>query len=231
MLTIRLEALDLAPGARVLDLGCGEGRHLHGLAMHDDILAVGLDRNISDLETARAKWAELFSRPLRLTAGDAYALPFPDEHFDAVICSEVLEHLEDWEAALAEIHRVAKPGARIALSVPRYWPEAVCWRLSEGYRTTPGGHIRIFRKRQLTGAARRLGWNFTRGHHAHGLHAPYWWLQCALWEQRDSHFIVRAYRRFLEWDILKAPRLTRWLDALATPVMGKSLALYFTRPA
>lgn len=232
MLTIRPEALNLQPGARVLDMGCGEGRHLHALSILPDVTAVGLDLSEADLLKARQSWRELLpDAPLCLTAGDAGRLPFPDDCFDAVVCSEVLEHLQDWHGALAEIQRIVKPGGQIALSVPRYWPEAICWRLSEGYPNSPGGHVRIFRKRQLTGAGAELGWRLTGSHHAHALHAPYWWLQCMVWERRDTHAAVAAYRRFLEWDILDAPRLTRWLDAALNPVMGKSLALYFEAPA
>ena len=231
MLTIRFEALNLSSGAKVLDLGCGEGRHVHHLTMRDDIVSIGLDLNPDDVFKARDAWADMFDRAINLTVGDAMRLPFADNEFDAVICSEVLEHLPDWHGAMSEIARIAKPGARIALSVPRYWPEAICWRLSEGYRNTPGGHVRIFRKKQLTNAATERGWRHTGSHHAHALHAPYWWLQCAFWNSRGENNLVAAYRRFLEWDILKQPRLTRALDRLLNPVMGKSLALYFETPA
>lgn len=231
MLTVSLDALRLTPGARVLDLGSGEGRHLHALSVLPGVTAVGLDLSEADLLKSRESWRGLFpDAPLNVACGNAGRLPFPDNAFDAVVCSEVLEHLHDWRAAAAEIARVVKPGGRIALSVPRFWPEAVCWKLSKGYPNTPGGHVRIFRKAQLTGEAEALGWCFLRSHYAHGLHAPYWWLQCLVWERRENHRAVAAYRRFLEWDILEQPRLTRWLDAALNPIMGKSLALYFEAP-
>jgi SAM-dependent methyltransferase len=81
--------------------------------------------------------------------GDAGRLPYADDSFDVVICSEVLEHLPDVDAALSEIARITKPGGKFACSVPRYWPEAICWALSEGYQNTPGGHVRIFKTGQL----------------------------------------------------------------------------------
>ncbi len=74
--------------------------------------------------------------------GDALQLPFPDESFDVVIISEVMEHIPDDKGVLAEMVRVLKPGGRIAaVTVPRYGPEKVCWALSDAYHEVEGGHI------------------------------------------------------------------------------------------
>ncbi|MHA6287101.1 class I SAM-dependent methyltransferase [Maricaulis sp. CAU 1757] len=239
MMTIRLEALALEPGMRVLDLGCGQGRHMHGLYWSDiPVHAVGLDLCETDLRIAADKFFELpppepasSERSAVLTTGRAERLPFPDASFDRIICSEVLEHVDDPDTVLAEIERLLKPGGRFAVSVPRYWPEAICWRLSEGYPNTPGGHVRIFRSAELRRRVEARGLGRFARHWAHALHSPYWWLQCALWERRDSSRLVAAYRRFLEWDLLKAPRLTRGLEALLDPVLGKSVVMYFRKPA
>lgn len=232
MLTLSLDALGLRDGARVLDLGCGRGRHLHALAVREGVFAVGADLSLADMAEARRAWRELLpGAPLTLSLADAHRLPFEDDAFDAVICSEVLEHVEDWEGVLSEIARIVRPGGRIGLSVPRYWPEAVCWRLTDKYANTPGGHVRIFKRDQLETATHDLGWRRYKAHHAHALHAPYWWLQCAVWDRKETHPAVAAYRKFLEWDILQKPLLTRALDAVLNPVMGKSLALYFETPA
>lgn len=238
MITLKLDDLELADGQRVLDLGCGRGRHLHALYWHEAALdIVGVDLDFDDLTAALDGFFELPPPPAHpprsavFATADALRLPFPDASFDAVICSEVLEHLPDYAAALDEIERVLKPGGRFALSVPRYWPEAICWALSEGYRNTPGGHVRIFKGRGLRRAVEQRGFAFRRRHWAHALHSPYWWLRCARWERQDQSRLVTAYRKFLEWDLLSAPRLTRWLEAALNPVMGKSVALYFTKEA
>ena len=112
MLTARFKYLDLKPGDKVLDLGCGEGRHVHGLHMVGGLDVIGVDLDETSLEKAREGLATLPPQAegeTRLQRGDATALDFPDATFDAVICSEVLEHLPDYGAVLREIRRVLKP--------------------------------------------------------------------------------------------------------------------------
>ena len=234
MLTARLEKLGLKPGAWVLDLGCGEGRHVHGLHVLGAINVVGLDRDGPSLVTAREGLAMLpaATATTGFVEGDAYRTPYGDATFDAVICSEVLEHLEDYHAALAEIARVLKPDGVFVATVPRAWPERICWALASGpggYGDQPGGHVRIFDERELAADIAKGGFDKTGRHHAHGLHAPYWWLKCAVWDRRDDHPLVKLYHRFLVWDLMERPWLTRALDAVASPVMGKSVALYFRK--
>jgi SAM-dependent methyltransferase len=237
MLTFDLTALGLTDGLRVLDLGCGAGRHLHAAYYAAKIEAFGLDRSFEDIEKTRAGFrAYPDTAPgaecrFRLVVGDCVTLPFAPASFDIIICSEVLEHLLRFELALAEIARVLKPMGRLAVSVPRFWPEWLCWRLAQGYHTTPGGHLRIFKPQDLRKAIERAGFRFERRHFAHGLHSPYWWLQCLVWAQRDKHPLVKIYHRFLVWDIMKRPWLTRVLAAIADPIMGKSLVLYFSKEA
>lgn len=234
MLTVRLETLGLKPGDWVLDLGCGEGRHVHGVHMVGGVNVVGLDLDVPSVAKARAGLTTLPEQSglSAVIVGDAYHLPFGDHAFDAVICSEVLEHLADYHRVLVEIARVLKPGGVFAPTVPRAWPERICWRLAPGeggYADQPGGHIRIFDAGVLKTEIVSLGLRFLSQHHAHGLHTPYWWLKCAVWDRRDDHPLVRLYHRLLVWDLLQRPWLTRLLDAVATPVMGKSVAFYFRR--
>lgn len=231
MQTIQANKLSLRPGMRVLDLGCGRGRHAHALGQQNGVVVVGLDRNLDDLATTREGFA-LFPAKAggHVVGGDAYRLPFADHSFDAVVCSEVLEHLHDYRAALSEIARVTKPAGCFALSVPRAWPEAICWRLAPQYPREPGGHVRIFNAKALKRDVVNAGFSpVGRGYFAHGLHSPYWWLKCALWQRRDDHPVIKAYQRLLEWDILQRPWLTRALDAALNPVMGKSVVFHFTR--
>jgi len=165
--------------------------------------------------------------------GDATRLSFPDDTFDRVITSEVLEHIQDDVGAIAEMVRVLKPGGTFAGTVPTWWPEKINWMLSDEYHAPKavGGHVRIYSETELKAKLRAAGLDVTGSHHAHALHSPYWWLKCAVGPRREDSKAVNAYKKFLEWDIVKGPRSTRLAEKLLSPVLGKSLAVYATKPA
>jgi len=95
-------------GAEVLDLGCAGG--FMAEAMHDLGARVhGIDPAAEAIAAARAH-AEATGRDIAYSVGRGEALPYPDARFDAVVCVDVLEHVEDWPALLAEAARVLRPG-------------------------------------------------------------------------------------------------------------------------
>lgn len=234
MQTVDFTHFPLNAGDLVLDLGCGEGRHVISAYIEADVHSVGVDLSLEDLRTTREKFAA-FDEPgntaksFGLSSANALELPFADNTFDKVICSEVLEHIPDYQGALAEIERVLKPGGLFCASVPRRWPEKICWALSEGYYQVPGGHVRIFRSRQLRGEIEQLGFRHYHRHWAHALHAPFWWLKCLFWNNQDSNWLVAQYHRLLVWDLMEQPVLTRVLEKLMNPIMGKSVVMYFRK--
>mgnify|MGYP003406801212 CR=1 FL=1 len=140
--------------------------------------------------------------------------------------SEVLEHLGEDERALTEISRVLKGGGTLAASVPRRGPELLCWALSREYRTWPGGHIRIYRPEELRAKLERGGYRIFKRHFAHALHSPYWWLKCWVGLNREDDSRVKLYHRFLVWDMMQRPALTRVLEAALQPFIGKSVVFY-----
>ena len=233
MLTINYRYFSIQPNDIVVDVGCGEGRHIIDAAIRYPIYALGLDLSQKDLQVAQQKMHDchLFA-PLSQASfqqADATRLPFADNSIDKIICSEVLEHIPNYEGVLAELMRVLKPEGLLAISVPRYWPEKICWVLSEAYHQVEGGHIRIFNKNRLKKEIGAQGFQLTQTHYAHALHSPYWWLRCLFWKTQDTNPLVKIVHRVLVWDLMNKPWITRMLEAALNPVLGKSVVMYFRK--
>jgi SAM-dependent methyltransferase len=235
VLTVDLAAAKVAIGTRVLDLGCGGGRHTFA-SLKQGALVVSVDAKLAEVAATAAIAAAMDEQgelPERarssVLAADILRLPFDTETFDRVIASEVLEHIVDDEAALCEISRVLRPKGIVALSVPRALPERANWLLSSAYHEVEGGHVRIYRRRTLVERCQRAGLRVIGSHHAHALHSPYWWLKCAVGVEHDDHPLVRAYHRLLVWDITRRPAVLRAFERLLNPIIGKSLVIYLER--
>lgn len=237
MLTVNFKKMRLDPGQRLLDIGCGAGRHAFE-AMLQAQKVVAVDADSASLESVRGLMGALAMENKVPPGGsgsvvnaDATRLPFLDASFDRVVAAEVLEHVAADRNAIAEICRVLRPGGLLAVTVPRFGPELMNWMLSDSYHNVQGGHVRIYLKSTLLRRLDEAGLRPVALHHAHSLHSPYWWLRCFVGPSRESHPLVRAYHRFLVWDIVERPAITRVLGQLLDPFIGKSLVVYLEKAA
>lgn len=236
MLTVRYDRLGVRARSRLLDIGCGAGRHsFEALRRGAAVVAADLDdvalKDVAQMAAAMiAEGQAGRAGGLAAARADARDLPFADDSFDVVIASEVMEHIAEDEVALREIARVLKPTGRVAITVPRRGPERVCWALSDDYHAAPGGHVRIYHREELAARMERAGLRVEGHHYAHALHSPYWWLKCALGVD-ERHRITDAYHAVLVWDIMRKPRVLRALERALNPVMGKSLVVYAVKEA
>jgi len=236
MLTVDFDRLGLRRGDRVLDMGCGAGRHAFEMYRRGgDVIAFDQDGDelagVLDLFGAMRDAGEVpDGAEADIKQGDALSLPFADGEFDRVVAAEVLEHIPDDTTAIAELARVLRPGGTMAVTVPRWLPEKVCWALSDAYHEVEGGHVRIYTGADLVRRLEEAGLAYDGRDHVHGLHAPYWWLKCAVGVTNDDHPAVKAYHRLLVWDIMKKPLVTRLAERALNPLIGKSLVLYLRKP-
>ena len=232
MLTVEFDLLDVQPGQRVLDLGCGAGRHTYAaLERGASVVGVDLDRRLlGDVAEMAAAMLASGDVPPEANAaflcGDATRLPFATGSFDRIIVSEVLEHIPNDAGAMREISRVLHPRGKAAVSVPRWWPERVCWALSDEYHANKGGHVRIYRADELVSKLVAHGLKPQRVHHAHALHAPYWWLKCASGVRDEQAPLPKLYHRLLVWQIESRSRAMDAVERALNPILGKSVVVY-----
>jgi len=236
MLTVDLDLLGVDPQNTLLDMGCGGGRHAFA-ALRRGARVVALDADDAELKqvlgtvTAMREAGELpASADSVPVQGDALHLPFADATFDRIIAAEVLEHIPDDEAAIAELARVLTPGGRIAVTVPARFPERINWALDGEYHDFPGGHIRIYAQSVLEGRLAAAGLAVRGSRRAHALHSPYWWIRCAGGVNNADRLVARRYHDVLVWQIMKNPKVLRVLDDALNPVIGKSLIVYAEKP-
>lgn len=236
----------LESGDLVLDLGSGNGRHTIE-ACRWPCRIVSVDVNAEELRRARyfltasngASPYDAYTERRRadvpgraeFVVADAQHLPFKSGAFDKVLCTEVLEHIPDDRAGIRELYRVARPGAGMAVSVPRYGPERLFWRLSWDYWHTPGGHIRVYRPGQLARYLQEQGFELHAVRYRHAFQAVYWFLRCTFGKEHESRWLPRAMFRFNNWyHSARVPFIER-IEAIANLLIGKDMALYGRKPA
>jgi SAM-dependent methyltransferase len=236
MLTVDFDRLGLRPGDRVLDMGCGAGRHAFEMYRRGgDVIAFDQDADelagVLELFGAMKEAGEVpEGAEADIKEGDALALPFADDEFDRIVAAEVLEHVPADIQAIGELVRVLRPGGTIAVSVPRWLPEIINWKLSDDSHNVEGGHIRIYTDKELVDKLTKAGLEFEGKDYAHGLHSPYWWIKCAVGVTNDEHPLAKAYHRLLVWEIMKQPKALQVAAKVLDPLIGKSMVVYLRKP-
>jgi SAM-dependent methyltransferase len=233
VLTVDLDKLGLRPGDWLLDAGCGAGRHCFG-ALDRGAHVVGLDLDVPSLRIARAGIHERRGNATEklhggVLRGDVFRLPFPSGAFDRVICSEVMEHVHDYGAAARELARVLRPGGTLGVTIPTAITEWLYLAATRRYFESPGGHIRVFKPRDLARALARAGMRVDGVGFAHSFHSPYWLVRSGVGLDDERSAPTRAFRKVL----VHAAFSRTWskVEHVFDWVWPKSLVLYGTRVA
>jgi SAM-dependent methyltransferase len=231
--------LDIGPDdgrlRRVIDLGCGTGRHVLELSKVESNI-IGADMSREDIRAgrylleimrrrdevrARVHWMQ--------TAGER--LPFKDGAFDRVICTETLEHVDDDVVLARELSRVLKPGGILAISVPDEHSERLFWALSKNYRTHVGGHVRIYKRREIVNLLRATGLQPYAVRYRHALETVYWLSHIAFWSDWGKQGpITGAFRRLLDSNTARESKLVTLIDDIGNRVLPKSIVVYSRKP-
>lgn len=154
----------------ILDMPCGRGFYLSMFRYVSGCRLIGADLDWDVLVKAQRNTADLPG--ILLNHANIYALPYPDNTFDGVILSEILEHIDDDVAGLREVYRVLKPGGIVAITVPNanypFWWDPINKTLETLFKRHIGrgplagiwaNHVRLYTRDQLRDSAQAAGFS------------------------------------------------------------------------
>lgn len=214
-----IRRMALPPDAAVLDTGTSTGSNLRLCSELGFSAVEGLDLSPEAIRFCRDKGLGTVRQ------GDICAMPFADGHFDLVLATDVIEHVDDDLLALREIVRVLRPGGRTLITVPAF---PTLW----GHQDIIGQHKRRYRLTGLADKVRSAGLTLDTAYHMNFLlFVPIWlarhlirWLGLRL--RNENEINTPALNQILTWvfqlDVTVAP----WLR----PPFGVSLVLVATKP-
>ncbi|HOW83861.1 MAG TPA: methyltransferase domain-containing protein [Spirochaetota bacterium] len=230
MLTVDFDRLGVRVGDLALDAGCGFGRHSIEFIMRR-ARVFSMDMDMECARKTRFALVEMNKTGISpdhsnfcAHTGDALCLPFRDNTFDRIICSEVMEHVRDDRRACRELARVLKKNGTIAITVPTRFSEALYDLLTYEYYTSPGGHIRRYYPGQLAEIMRSSGLEIYAVGHKHAFHTIWWIIRCVVGLHNAEHPITKAYHRFLYLGLFS--NFMRRVEGFLNYFFPKSLVLY-----
>ncbi|MDO8730287.1 MAG: class I SAM-dependent methyltransferase [Candidatus Omnitrophota bacterium] len=151
---------NLSGGEKVLDYGCGEGVVLNGLTARKNLSgdSCGVDLSVDAVKKAQARFPSLTFHPLDESGG----IPFPGNHFDAIVATEVIEHVFDTDQVFSEFRRVLKPRGKLLLTCPYHGflkdlTMLLTGKIEAHYRDPYSFHIRHYSFGSLEGVLRKHG--------------------------------------------------------------------------
>ena len=163
----------------VVDIGCGDGV-VCVYAGHRGADVIGLDIEPELIERAEKAMAGVPARSFRGIVGDADPIPLPDAVASVVVCTEVLEHVDDPSRILNELVRIGKPGARYLISVPDPASESLMRDLAPSWYFEKPIHIRVFEHEVLDRCCQDAGLEIDARHSTGFYFSMYWMIRMSV---------------------------------------------------
>ena len=229
--TFNFNLINLKRVKSFIDIGCGNGRHLKSLSSKlYNCNLIGIDHSSKEIDQLNSEFKNYICKNqnnYEFIEGDIRELNIENSSQDLVICSEVLEHVPNFERVLNECKRILKPNGVLLISVPSYLPEKLCWFFSKEYQQTPGGHIRIFTKSFLNEVFKNQGLKVFKRHKQHAFHSLYWIIRSRN-RMNDSKFL-QSFHELLVKQMFGKAMLSANLEKLINPLFGKSECFYLQK--
>ena len=151
-----LSQLQLEPGSRFLDVGCGVGKAVAAAAGQiGDAKAVGVDISPKMIERAKA----LSAKPnIEFHVADSASLPFEEASYDAILCTFSFHHYLQPDHVLREIKRVLKPGGRFVIIDSARDVSLAIWLQDRGRRYLERSHVRYYTVSEMRALLKDAGW-------------------------------------------------------------------------
>ncbi len=228
---IAIRGFKIGPEDTFVDVGCGDGASCR-YAGSKGAAVVGIDLEPSLVEQADRAMRGVPARSWRGMVSDCDPIPLPDGSATVVLCTEVLEHVEDPARFAAELVRIGKPGARYLLSVPDPASEALIRHVAPDWYWRPPFHRRIFQHREFDALLREVGLIVERrdlGGSYQTIRWLLWWtLGREPYDTAEDSPLLRAWDR--AWEVIQdSPRRQTLLFALEQ-ALPKSQAVLASKP-
>jgi SAM-dependent methyltransferase len=206
--------------SNLLDAGCGTGGLIRRLEQrHPQWKWTGVELEPLACELARTRCAA------GIVQGSLLALPFAENTFDAVVCSDVLYHIDDDVAALREIFRVLRPGGVVVINVPAH-------RWLWSYHDVATHARRRYERREMLGKLGVAGFAGVRATHWNTLPLPLVIVRRKLLPAPRGGSDVRRYGRLVEWLFSAAMGVERgWLRWGKRLPFGSSILAVGSKPS
>ena len=176
---IDIPGFEITAADSLVDVGCGEGV-VCAYAGHQGADVIGIDLEQVLIDRADAAMAGVPARSYRGIVSDCDPIPLPDGAASVVICTEVLEHVDDPARFMAELVRIGRPGARYLLSVPDPASEGILRSVAPAWYWQKPLHVRVFEHAQLDGLCRDSGLEVEARHPYGSYWSMYWFCRMAV---------------------------------------------------
>ncbi|MFQ5416030.1 MAG: methyltransferase domain-containing protein [Myxococcota bacterium] len=228
---VDLATLGVRDDSRVLDLGCGNGPLSRPL-FERGYRATAIDLDASRLGELASTLREQRT-PGDLVRADGAALPCANACFDAVVCREMLEHIESPGAVLDEISRVLAPDGRLCVTTPSAHTERYFQWVDPSWLAM-AGHVHVFSRADMRALLEAQGFRVVEIRGRDCFYSFFWFVHTLVKTRHDGtgrileHYRL-ARRVFRAWDLLREGRFKRALEAVGNRLVPKSDVYYCER--